>query len=521
MRLLIPKSFQRAFFALLLFCASLWYAIGWLSKLEPLGYLRVVAPTEGTYEVYRIESEVPLQFVSEQMGKLNEDLPLTPGSYLILADCSSKTVIITPGKTETLISHEVSFVPPHPPKETDKFSIQCNRYAETRSRQHLTNRYTLHVLDGKRDLLVGMVPMVIDFPDEGASHEPRKLVYNLSALQVSSYEDMKLKTSFFVSPVGGMIAITESQEFGQWQFLLPGSYHLEVNGTKMEVTLKEGEVRTVTPAFLRVSTPPHIDLELSSQIRGNPIYVQLNQDHWLDLGEVYPVLPGSVSLRLNGSSEPYNLTLEEGQFVDTTARSVIVNSDCSPWEWACLGNTPVYLYEPGRLYPFAEGVTDVPLLFFKNEDVLVGVQGSRGLHYRVSAKQQSTSLQLGKVRFIPTPMAKAGAITDLVRIEAAAPPFGGESLDVIFDRETEMPVIAGTYFFAQYISTHDGDRRRKRDYVTIRPHRTVEIPFTVFVPEKKLAQMEENRKKSDAVRERHAVKKYFSRFHPAIPSRYN
>lgn len=519
MRLLIPKSFQRGFLTALILCASLWYAIGWLSEHEPMGSLRVVAPTEGTYEVYRIESEVPLQFVSEQIGKFNEDLPLVPGSYLILADCSSKTVIITPEKTETVVSHEVSFVPPHPPKETDKFSIQCNRYAETRSRQHLTNRYTLHVLEGKRDLLVGMVPMVIDFPAEG--NQPRKLSYNLSALQVSSYENMKLKTSFFVSPVGGMIAITEPQEFGQWQFLLPGSYHIEVNGTKMDVALKENEVRTITPAFLRVSAPPHIDLELSSQIRGNPIYVQLNQDHWLDLGEVYPVLPGTVSLRLNGSSEPHTLNLEEGQLVESTTRSVIVSSDCSPWEWACLGNTPIYLYEPGKLYPFAEGVTDVPILFFQDAEILVSVQGSRGLFYKVGAKQQTTSLQLGKVRFIPTPTAKGGAITDLARLEATGAPVAGESLDVIFDRETEMPVIAGTYFFAQYIASNDSDRRRKRDYVTVRPHRTVEIPFTVFVAEKKLAQMEEARKKSEAVRERRNVKKYFSRFHPAIPPKYN
>lgn len=493
-----------------------------VAKDGPAGALRVVAPSDGTYEVYRIESESPLQFVSEQIGEFNKDLALAPGSYLILADCSSYQVIIHPKKTETIISHDVTFVPPREPQGTDKFSVQCNRYAETRSRQHVTNRYQFHVLQGKRDLLVGMVPMQIDFDAMPEANQPKKLSYNLSAIQVSAYEDMKSETSYFVSPTGGMMAVTEPQLFGQWQYLLPGAYQIEVNGTRMEVNLKEGEQREITPAFLKISAPEDVDLELSSQISGNPVYIQLNQDHWLNLDEVYPVLPGVATLKVNGSQEPYDVTLTEGKLTEKTARSVLIHSDCSPWEWSCLGNTPVFLYEQDKLYPFAEGVTDVPLLFLKETDVWASLQGSRDIRYKVPQKQQSIDLRTGKVKFIPSYTHKPGLITDLARVEAANLPFSGETLDIQLERESEMPVIAGTYFFTQYISltANEGERRKKRDYINVRANKTTEIEFVVYLSEKRLAQVDKERKQHELYRERRAMNRYKNRFHPAIDTKY-
>lgn len=513
---------SRHLLGVLFLLAFIVLGIKQMAQEGPAGALRVAAPSDGIYEVYRIESESPLQFVSEQIGQFNKDLTLAPGSYLILADCSSYQVIIHPKKTETIVSHDVTFVPPRDPDATDKFSLQCNRYAETRSRQHVTNRYRFHILQGKRDLLVGMVPMTIDFDSMPDPHQPKELTYNLSALQVSAYEDMKAETSYFVSPTGGMMAVTEPQLFGQWQYLLPGAYQIEVNGTRMEVSLQEGEQRIIPPAFLKISSPPDVDLELSSQISGNPVYIQLNQDHWLNLDEVYPVLPGLATLRVNGSQEPYEVTLTEGKVTEKTARSVLIHSDCSPWEWSCLGNTPVFIYEQDKLYPFTEGVTDVPLLFLKETDVWVSLQGSRDIRYKIPQKQQSIDLRMGKIKFNPSYTHKVGLITDLARVEAVNLPFTGETLDIQLERESEMPVIAGTYFFTQYISltSIEGERRKKRDYITVRPNKTTDIEFTVYLSEKRLAQIDKERKQHEAYHERRAISRYKNRFHPAISPKY-
>lgn len=517
MQSLVPTRLLRLLPLIVGVSLAAFFIFQFFHQKRELGILRVNAPDNGAFEIYRIQSESPLQIESELVGQFNEDINLSPGQYLVLADCSSKTVIIHPGERDQVTAHQVQFTTPHEPKPEDKFSIQCNRYSELRSRQSLTNRYSLTILEDKRDLLVGMVPLVIDF-SKYAGMPPQRLNYKLSAIQVADYEKMSDTAHYFVSPVGGMLAVTETQEFGRWQFLMPGKYNLEVNGTRLDVELKEGEERVIQPAFLRVNTPKSTDLELSSQIRGNPLFVQLNQEHWLDLDEVYPVLPGAATISINGSFEPYPIELEEGKLFEKSARMVIIHSDCAPWEWSCLGNTPVFLYEKGKIFPFSEGVTDVPMLFFKDTEIYVGIQGSRDVRYYIPGKQITTSLNVGKIKFIPTYASKPGIVTDLIRVETPGSPLVGQTLDIPLDHESEMTIFTGNYYLAQYnSSTHiDGDRRRSRDNLNVRLGQMLQIPVTVYVSDKKLPQLQEVRKKSEHMRERRQIAKLGSRFNTAI-----
>jgi hypothetical protein len=119
----------------------------------------------------------------------------------------------------------------------------------------------------------------------------------------------------------------------------------------MRVSLAEGEKRVITPAFLKVETCPKIDLEISSQIRGTPLFVEVNEGHWFNLNEEYAVLPGKTLLRLSGSNQPKEVDLEEGERLHLHARSMRVDQGCSPWEWNCLGDLEVRLYQPGQPFP--------------------------------------------------------------------------------------------------------------------------------------------------------------------------
>ncbi|MFY7927326.1 MAG: hypothetical protein ACOVS5_00505, partial [Oligoflexus sp.] len=441
----------------------------WLFILCSLGCMRIQpengrvlvrAPNAGTFEIYRIESEEPLQFVSEQIGRFNEPLLLPPGQYLILADCSNETVVLRPGETRTLLAHQVLFNPPVAPEPEDSFSIQCNRFAKTKSRQHLLNRYSLNILHGTRDLLVGMVPLRVEFPEAAGASDPHILSYQLSGLRVEAYERMKPKTSFFVSPVEGLLSITENQVFGRWQFLLAGKYRIEVNGTRMEIELAEGQQQLIRPAFLRIGVSDAVNLHASSSILGTPLYVELNQGHWLDLNETYPVLPGEATLKLNGSLAEHRINLEEGLLTEKKVRSVLIDLDCSPWDWSCLGSREIFLYETDKPYPFAEGISDVPLLFFE-EDAWVSIQGSRDLRYKIPDTVQDTNLKVGFVKLSPKQHHRPGQVTDLSRIEAPGFPLIGHSLDLSVDHDTLMPLIVGRYLLAQYqaLATSDWERR--------------------------------------------------------------
>lgn len=470
----------------IIICAALM-VLGACERSAPTGVLRVEAPGDGSFEVYRIANESPLQFVSEQTGRFNQDISLSPGSYLVLADCSSETVIVYPGRKVGLVAHRLKFVAPQTPSGQDSFSIQCSRSDKTRSRQHLNGQFELTMIHGKRDLLVGMVPMHIDFDTIPQSNVPKDLSYRLAAVQVGNVPGRE-DASFFISPVNELIAATKYQKFGHWEFLLPGQYVLEVNGTRMKVSLGEDEKRIVRPALLRVTTSPDVDLDLPARIKGSPWLVEINTAHWLSFNETYPVLPGTASLAISGSTQTVDVDLVEGAEIELKARSVTVDSGCPTGDFACLGNRGINLSLPDEPYPFIESVTDIPVLFIdQGRSVLLGIEGSRDISMEIPANVRDKTINLGFVKIIPQPQHKPGQATDLIRVDAMGLPWRGHSLDINIERPTLMPLIAGTYQLEHYISNTaiDGDRRSVNRTFAIEPGKTLEMEVSVFLNEKR------------------------------------
>ncbi|MGE0171819.1 MAG: hypothetical protein AB7T49_03505 [Oligoflexales bacterium] len=485
---------------------------------QPFGFINVVGPEHGTYEIYKIESEEPLQYVSEQIGTFEKDTPVTPGQYLVLADCSSKTVLVRPKETVNLVAHQVKFVPPHPPGPDDKFAIHCFRHADNDSKQYFTNKYDLHVLSGTYDLLVGMKPLSINLQSD-TSHRSTDTVFKLAAVRVAKPEGYAGNSEFFISPRDRLTPFTESQAFSSWLYLLPGQFTVETNGTKLNVELAEGEEREILPGLLKIEIPQDVDIELSSQIGSNPLYVELNGNHWLDLGNVYPVLPGQMTLRLNGSMVDKEVTVEENQTVTIPAKSVAVSLMCPPWDWNCLGGKNIYLHHADETFVSARGSTDIPLLFF-DEDMSVSVEGSKDIKYIISNNDNVVNLQLGTLKLIPTPQHKNGQITDLVRVEPGSQKFVGHTMDLPFDKEIEVPLIAGQYLFAHYVSSTsiDGDRLNHKRSVQVLPGRVTEIHYTPYVTEKKLASLETQEATAKEVKRKKALNGYLVRNKPLVPS---
>ncbi len=444
----------------------------------------------GLYEIYRIESDNPLQLVSEHVGRFNEDIKLASGRYLVLADCSSQSVHVYAGQKTDLLAHQVNFLPSASPEDHDRFSIQCERAEKTRSRQFFSNRFSLSMIGDSHDILVGMVPLGLDFESMDSQQKPVKgpRSFLLSALKVDAPSDAAADLKYFVSPTTDLVSVTEHQSFGHWMYLLPGNYEVEVNGTKMKVSLAEGERRIIKPAFLKVTTNEKVDLDLSSQIRGTPLFVEVNDGHWFNLNEQYAVLPGSTRLRLSGSNQPLAIELKEGEILDLRARSVRVDQGCSPWEWNCLGDLEVHLYQPGQPFSISKSVTDVPLLFFE-QDVQLGVEGSRNIRRRIPKGSSDLEINLGYLEIIPRPVYVKGQITDLLRVEAQDSELTGVTLDINLERPTRMPLVTGQYQLAQYVmsTATEGDRRRSSQAVRITKDQTVTISVQVFISEKKLA----------------------------------
>ncbi|MFK7825496.1 MAG: hypothetical protein AB8G05_15205 [Oligoflexales bacterium] len=472
----------------LLLTYILFFPLG-CQRSQEKGVLHISAPSEGTYELYSIAGDSSLQYVAEHMGFFNQDLALSPGSYLVLADCSHQTVTILPGERFHTVAHKVEFIPPHPPEEGDLFSIQCSRYDGSHLKQQITNRFSFHMISGARDLLVGMLPLKIDFP-QTKDLKPKVISYQLSAFQVAKWVQNNSPYSlYFISPSNDLLSITQAQTFGKWQFLLPGAYVVYVNGTDSLVNLKEKESRLIHPAGLKINTSPKIDLDLFTKIRGNPFNIELNDHHSLEVDIFYPVLPGKAKLRIDGSNRYHFVDLVENQTSQLNMKSIHVDLGCSPWEWECLGKREVSLYLSGQQYPFLESISDVPILY-KNDSIEVGIEGSKGIRYRLPLKKDNLKLYVGKVKITPKPYYKPAYLTDLLRLEVLGEQFSGHSHDISSDRETTMTLIAGAYSLTRYTMISDIDRQVYKQTVYVKPGVTTHIEVPFYLPEKKAKQTE-------------------------------
>jgi hypothetical protein len=403
---------------------------------------------------------------------------------MVLADCSSEVVNSYPSSDVTLTAHAVNFVPLQPPTDQDKFSVQCTRSERTHTRQNLQNHFSLAVLAGTRDLLVGMIPLRLEL-SPAETKESRVVSHVLSSISVAKATPDAADV-FFVSPVGDINPYTESQNPGSRLYVLSGSYDLQLNGTEMTVDLREGEARVVEPGTLVIETSKNADLERAEKVSGAPLFAEINGEHFMDLNTPYPVLPGSLDVRLASSLRATNYEIEEGETLKIHARNVTVDLGCDDNDWACLGSRKVRLFAKDKNYHFAESQSDSPILFLE-KDVDLGIEGSRNIKLKLSAGDD-LKVKVGFLEVIPTPSFKPGVLTDLMRVEPNGGGLAGASLDMVLDKPTTMPLVAGYYRLAQYtFTTSDGGRRKNTQGVYITHGQRTKLEVQTYLTEKKMA----------------------------------
>ncbi|MCX6116618.1 MAG: hypothetical protein NT027_03690, partial [Proteobacteria bacterium] len=444
----------------------------------------------GTYEIYKIASESPLQFISEDAGQYNIPKELSPGSYLVLADCSSQIVNIYPRGDVTLTAHKVNFIPIQPPKPNDKFSIQCLRSDRTRSRQHFSNHFSIAVLSGVREFLVGMVPIQMNL-EAGPNQKSKLISYRLSSISVAgqNMSDLQDKFTYFLTPVSEVAPYTESQADGGKMYVLKGQYQVQVNGTSTNIDLAEGEGRVLVPATLKVEVSKNAQLEESAKIKGSPLYVEINGEHFLHLNSTYAVLPGPIKVRLSTAVKPIEIAVKEAESIRLKAKNVIVKLNCAAEDWTCLGSRKVFVFERGKPSQLAESVSDTAVLYF-GDNVSVGIEGSRNLRYNLTPLDDQI-IKVGYIEVTPTPIHKAGVLTDLVRIEPSNPHVVGTTLDMPLDKMSLIPVPVGSYNLAQFTYfSADGSRRKSTTPIFVGVGEKQSLSITTFLTEKRISTLD-------------------------------
>jgi hypothetical protein len=451
------------------------------------GTLIVNAPMDGKYEVLRTANSSSLQLISEKTGYFNKPLSLEQGNYIILADCSGINVLIKYGLTHSLVADRINFVPPSGVRKSDRFEIHCDRYQKHSFRQTIANRYSANILRGQGEMLVGMVPFKLDL-ETFADSPPQSKDVLLAAVSVLGDEGNRGVEQFFVSPTKERLSLTTSQSLGRRVLVIEGQYEVAVNSTTAIVDAVGGKSYEITAGKFKVSVHKNANLGLARQIQGKPLFVEINGGHWIDLNQEYYALPSRLDYRLWGSEVSHKIEIRSGELEEVFARSVRVDSDCSPWEWSCLGARTVLLYKEGQQYPFAKGVTDVPLLYIADEAWL-SVDGSRNIRVQIPSNKNDVALSLGTLIVEPRFEIKSNAATDLLRVEGGSKQAQGHTFDLPLEQISVVPLIAGKYQLVNYVSAlnTEGSRWKRVYNLHLKRHREVVLRPLVVLSEKKHA----------------------------------
>ena len=151
---------------------------------QNVGTLYVSSERPGTYEIYNIiQGGAFLEYDSEMIGEFNEEQRLAAGQYLLLTDCSHKVVILRPGQKSVVKVNHLDFEPPHAPEKEDIFSVQCDRYQNMLSRQRFSKRYSFNLMSGSWNILVGLQPFRLTFPELVSETENSFYNYKLAAIK--------------------------------------------------------------------------------------------------------------------------------------------------------------------------------------------------------------------------------------------------------------------------------------------------------------------------------------------------
>ena len=217
----------------------------------------------------------------------------------------------------------------------------------------------------------------------------------------------------------------------------------------------------------------------------------------MNLNEEYLILPGDFNLKLNGSFKPTKFTSVANERFEKEVNSITINFKCKAWDYECLGKKKIFLFNKDSSFPFAEGYSDIALLYFEDE-AYVSLQGSKNVKYHLGNKTKSHKLSAGYIEFKPNYKVRTQYFTDLTRIETISKNFSGDSIDFPMDSSSTIPLITGVYSLAQYNSTVRGDFDRQKNqlrfYVSKDKKRT--ITYTQNINERKYKYLMKHKKKN-------------------------
>ncbi|MCY4444671.1 MAG: hypothetical protein OXC44_07730 [Proteobacteria bacterium] len=429
-----------------------------------------------TYPYHDNTDHLQLESVSiaSMQSESGYKMALKPGTYLLLADCSSRLITLRPKEHQSISLQKVIFETPPLSADaaSDSFFIQCERYRNGLFRQSHTNTFTLQVLEGSHKLFINHMPLTIHIKTspKTSPKTSQTTIYKLAALKAQLATTTTTHHHYFLSTHNHPLNVTQPRTFNTWTYLLEGSYEMTLNGSRKIIDVKAGHTYSIPTALVRFEAAERVNDRRFIAITRTPYHLTFtsshNTTHPLKVNKTYPLfyLP-QQSFTLGFSQKSWPLDLKEHQLTRIPLHTLHITNHCDHKQSTCLGTTDVTLYK-NRHKPLIKAPSDVPIPFIASPQspLWITLSTSHGLKYKLTTKQALTSLQLATVTFKPSIQKHPrNSHTDLIRIETlpanntndTAHHHTEATLDLSPHKNTTLQLIAGKYALVSYHSRPD------------------------------------------------------------------
>lgn len=484
---------QILFFNLQLICITLF------SCSDNYGFLEVKSIYPGKYELYRIIQDSSVVLSSQKELNYNEKVKLKSGTYLILADCSSQTVIIYPHKNAILFVNTIRFNPPFNTTNSDLFMIHCSRFDKANIHQSFKNTYVLNVLQTNKEILVSTKTInlkqhINKVSNTLQSPKSQEIIFNLGSIIINNFNKSHADFKYFVYPNSiQKFDITLSQNLGERILLIPDKYIVELNGTKYPIEIEENKIISITPGLFQTQTNIKFTNDTNSILQNDSVIINLNKNAILNINETYPLLPGTHTIQFNNNEKSYKINIKPKETTTIKIKNLILHSACPPFENLCTQKSTIFLFEENTDTYFAKGKTDIPILFIEPK-VQVGIDNSIDIRYALPSNQEQIHIETGILFIKPIYTTHPLQNTDLIRIEAIYSPISGKTYDIpINNVKTPMLLPKGKYLLKHFITT-----KQSRHFVTyqfnVKANNINVLEPLVFIPSTKLQKINDYKK---------------------------
>ncbi len=362
--------------------------------------------------------------------------------------------------------------------------VECI-HSLTAEREAWSNVETFDLLPGQVSLSLGGRHLIPD----GLANVSDPIRFSLVPLVVVS-QIAGLNADFFVAPAPGTSGGAEREAgnvvaapVGRLLWLLQGSYVLELNGSRREVTLDGKNGLGLSLGAIEIRTPTEFPMKERLRLGGGPPFAYINDGVLFAMDTPYLVFPGNYSVSLEGGDMRSSVNVFSTELTRIRTRGARLNMPrCEAGEGNACGRPPnVTLHSKQRPFVLMTVEPNVPFLVLEDE-YEYGIEGMRGVLKKLGTSDRKAAEEtLARVHFVWQVQQAAPRVrTDLVRLESKDERIYGKSLDFLFNQPREVYVPPGSYELTYLVGDPLLERPKTRRVLQLAAGSTTEVIVPIY-----------------------------------------